>query len=198
MLTTQQMKDLEKEAEKKGTSRLVLMERAGKGASDILMNNFDKSQRFLFVCYHGNNGGDGFVCARYLIAFHYPVDILFVGEEEKLKNEARVNYKILIDVNPDHFVALNEVDFNAYDVIVDCIFGTGIKGAIQEPIASVIDRINRSGATKVCMDIPSGLDPDTGKILDRMVNPDLILTMHDIKPGLKAYEEKVAIVNLGL
>lgn len=197
MLTTHQMKELEDEAEKKGTSKLVLMERAGKGASEFIMRNFDKSQRFLFVCYHGNNGGDGFVCARYLIAFHYDVDILFFGEEEKFKNEARVNYKILMDTNPENFVDHN-IDFNAYDVIVDCIFGTGIGGAIKEPIASIIDRINQSGAIKICMDIPSGLNPDTGEVIDKMVNPDLILTMHDLKPGLKAYEDKVAIINLGL
>jgi len=73
---------------------------------------------------------------------------------------------------------------NNADIIIDGIFGTGIKGIIGEPHSSAIDAINRSKAYKVAVDVPSGLDPDTGKIHDKCVRADATITFHRMKKGL--------------
>jgi NAD(P)H-hydrate epimerase len=73
---------------------------------------------------------------------------------------------------------------NAADIIIDGIFGTGIKGTIKEPHSSMIDAINRSKAYKVAVDVPSGLDPDTGEVHDKCVKADATITFHRMKKGL--------------
>jgi NAD(P)H-hydrate epimerase len=91
MITTKEMRDLEDNC---GISKLTLMENAGRGIYTVLKEKFSnfKDKKILIVAYHGNNGGDGFVAARYLC--NEPgVDILFIGDEDKLKEEAKINYK---------------------------------------------------------------------------------------------------------
>ena len=78
------------------------------------------------------------------------------------------------------------------------MLGTGVEGKIKEPISSMIDKINSSGKTVIAVDIPTGLNPDTGQIFDKVVNSEIIYTFHDIKPGLMKFKEKVKIVDIGI
>ena len=96
------------------------------------------------------------------------------------------------------FVTDEDVDFNDYDLIIDAILGIGIKGRLNREISAIIDDINNSKAFKVSIDMPTGLDPDTGEIIDKCVNADLIVTMHDMKNGLERFEDKVVIADIGL
>ncbi len=195
MISSQQMRELE---ERSGISRSQLMESAGKAVYRNIKDKVDlKNKKILVVCYHGNNGGDGFVAARHLCD-EAEVDLLFVGNENKLKKEALINYKKIEHNEKIQFLIDDEIDFGEYDIIIDAILGIGIKGRLNREIAAIVDDINNSGAFKVSVDIPTGLDPDTGEIVDKCVNADLVVTFHELKKGLEKYKDKAIIVDIGL
>lgn len=191
MISTKEMRKLEDKSESLGVSKLELMENAGKGIFNILNNKFDlNGKQILIVCYHGNNGGDGFVAARYLSNV-CDVDVLFIGDENKLKKEGKINYEKIKTIK-------QVKGFNDYNIIIDALLGTGIEGDIKEPIASVIDRFNNSKSFKVSVDVPSGINPDTGEKSNKYINADLIITFHDIKKGLIKYKDKTVVVDIGI
>jgi len=195
MITAQEMLDLEK---KSGIPIATLMENVGKAFAEALRNNVDiKNKKILIIAYHGNNGGDGFAAARYLCD-DAETDIMFVGDEAKLKKSALYNFKKIENNDKVQILVLEAVDFSDYDIIVDSIFGTGIKGEIIDPLATLIKNLNKSKAYKVSMDIPSGINPDSGEKANVYFQPDLIIALHDIKKGLIEYKDKTVIVDIGL
>jgi len=195
MITSEEMRQLE---ENSGISKQNLMENAGKAVYEELKKRADISNKnILVVAYHGNNGGDGFVAARHLCETA-EVDILFIGNEEKMKKETLLNYRKLSSNERVQFIDDETVDFNDYDVIIDAILGIGIRGRINREISAIIDDINNSKAFKLSVDIPTGLNPDTGEIIEKCINPDLVVTFHDLKPGLEKIKDKVAVVDIGL
>ena len=195
MISSQEMRILEARS---GIPRISLMESAGKSVYRILKQRFDlKDKKILVVCYHGNNGGDGFVAARYLCD-EAETDVLFIGDENKLKKEALANFKKMERNEKIQFLVDDDVDFGEYDIIVDAILGIGIQGRLNREISAIIDDINNSKAYKVSVDIPTGLDPDTGDIVDKFVNADLIVTFHDLKKGLEKIQDKVVVADIGL
>ena len=156
-----------------------------------------KDKKILIVAYHGNNGGDGFVTARHL-ADDAEVNVLFVGDEAKLKEEALVNFKKIENNEKIQFLPMEAIDFSDYDVIIDAIFGTGITGEIKDPLATLINNLSKAKAYKVSIDVPSGVNPDTGEKANAYFEPDLLITMHDIKKGLGAYKDKTVVVDIGI
>ena len=175
-----------------------LMENAGKAIYKIIKQRFDlKDKKILVVCYHGNNGGDGFVAARYLCD-EAETDILFLGDEAKLKKEALINLKKIEHNEKIQFLVDDKVDFDAYDIVIDAILGIGIQGMLSKEISAVIDDINNSKAYKISVDVPTGLDSDTGIAVEKCVNADLIVTFHDLKKGLENLQDKTVIVDIGL
>lgn len=195
MITTQEMRSLEDNCD---IPKIVLMENAGKAIYNVLKEKFDlKDKRILIVAYHGNNGGDGFVAARYLCN-DAEVDVLFVGDETKLTKEALANFKKIENNEKLQMLSMEAVDFSDYDVIIDAVFGTGIEGEIKDPLVTLIKNIGKSNAYKVSVDVPSGINPDTGEKANVFFDPDLIITMHDIKKGLESYKDKTVIVDIGI
>lgn len=200
MITTQEMSELEDSC---GLSKLSLMGNAGRGIFHTIKDKFDlKDKKILVLCYHGNNGGDGFVAANHL-ADCCEVDIFFVGDEYKLKEEGKVNYEkamknVKIQFFDIEFYEADSINFDDYDIIVDAMLGTGVEGDIKEPIATVIDKFNASKAAKVAIDIPTGVHPDTGQESNKFINFDLLITMHDIKKGLEKYKDKTVVVDIGI
>lgn len=195
MISSQDMKTLEVTS---SMPRLTLMENAGKAVYEEVKRKFDlKDKKILIVCYHGNNGGDGFVAARYFCD-EAETDILFIGDEKWLKKEALINFKKIEHNEKIQFLLDDEVDFGEYDIIIDAILGIGIKGRLNREISAVVDDINNSDSFKVAVDIPTGLDPDTGAVIDKMVDADLIVTFHDLKKGLENFKNKTVVVDVGL
>ncbi len=197
MISTEDIKQLEDSCR---IPKVTLMENAGRGIYNTIKEKFPdlKEKRILIVAYHGNNGGDGFVAAR-LLCEEAETDILFIGDESKFKEEAAINFKriennerIQILIEPE------QIDFDDYDIIIDAMLGTGAIGELKEPISSIIDLINDSKAYKIAVDIPTGIDPDTGEIAEKAVNADLIITFHDIKRGLEKFKDKTVIVDIGI
>ncbi|MBI2657506.1 NAD(P)H-hydrate epimerase [Candidatus Woesearchaeota archaeon] len=183
---------------KSGIPRGNLMENAGKAVYNALKEKLDiRDKNILVVCYHGNNGGDGFVAARHLCD-EAETDVLFIGDEAKLKKEALANFKRIEHNEKVQFLVGDDVDFNAYDIIIDAILGIGIHGRLNREISAIIDDINNSKAFRVSVDIPTGIDPDTGDVVDKFVNADLIVTFHEMKKGLEKMQEKTVVVDIGL
>ena len=195
MISRQEM--LEAEAQS-GIPVSVLMENAGKAIAKAIKEKTDiKNKRILIVCHHGNNGGDGFAAATFLCE-EAEVAVLFTGEEDRLKPEAMSFYQKAENNYNIQFLELDHIDFNEYDIIVDALLGSGIQGSLKPTIASVIESINTTKAMKFSVDIPSGLDPDTGEDHDKVVEPDVIIALHDIKKGASTLQDKTVIVDIGI
>ncbi len=150
-------------------SGLVLMENAGRGVADKLAE-LGLDHRVLVCCGTGNNGGDGFVLARHLDLRRVEVQVLISGRREKLTHDAGENLAILEKSG----VAINWLSddpgqqrlseaIGKSDVIIDALLGTGSRGEPRPPLDSVIDRLNASGRPIIAIDLPSGLDCDTGQ-----------------------------------
>lgn len=194
MISVEEMKQLEESC---GIPRLILMENAGKGIAEALKKREIKDKKILIVAYHGNNAGDGFVAARHLCE-NAEVDVLFVGDEKKLKGETLANFKKIENNQRLQILDLEAVDFSDYDIIVDAIFGTGADGEIRDPLATLIRNLGKAKAFKVSIDVPTGVHPDTGEKANEFFEPDLLITMHDIKRGLLNYKDKTVVVDIGI
>lgn len=148
----------------------VLMENAGRGSVDVLKNYFDlNGLNVLIVCGKGNNGGDGFVIARHLRNNGSNVKIVLLGRREELRGDALLNYQILKKgkfevIEANSIAKLRKVFYgNNYDCIVDAIFGTGFKGKPEGIFFEAIKLINRTDSFVLSVDIPSGINGDTGR-----------------------------------
>ncbi len=195
MISAHEMRALEDNC---SIPKIILMENAGRAVCNILNEKFNlKDKNILIVAYHGNNGGDGFVAARHLCD-DAEVDVLFVGDEKKLKEEALANFRKIENNEKIQFLSLESMDFSDYDVIIDAIFGTGIAGEIKDPLASLISNLSKAKAFKVSIDVPSGINPDTGEKANAYFEPDLLITMHDIKKGLMGYKDKTVVADIGI
>jgi len=191
-ITADKMRQVEEKAHDMGILRIFMMENAGNSIADYIVNRFKKlKKRIVVVAGTGNNGGDAFVAARHLAYHGAKITVILLGSPNDLKTEeARINWNILEQMNSIDLIFAKETSseitkmINNADIIIDGIFGTGIKGSISEPHSSAIDAINRSRAYKVAVDVPSGLDPDTGKIHDKCVKADATITFHRMKKGL--------------
>ena len=192
-ITADKMRDIEEKAHRMGFLRIYMMENAGAGVADYILNKFEslRNKRIVTIAGTGNNGGDALVAARHLSSHGTKITVILLGSPEEIKTEeARINWKILEQMNAVDLIFAKEISkeiikiINRAYIIIDGIFGIGIKGKIKEPQSGVIDVINRSKAYKVAVDVPSGLDPDTGKIHDKCVKADATVTFHRMKKGL--------------
>ena len=188
-ITVKQMMQIEENGHQMGFSRKMMMENAGAAAARYLVEKFPNvsSKKILIFAGLGNNGGDASVVARHLAGYDSDVKVILLGSPDKIKtDEGRTNWKLLEQMNSVYLIVasdVGELDLQS-DIIVDGILGTGISGKIREPYASAIDVINNSKAFKLAIDVPSGLDPDTGNIGDKCVKADVTVTFHKMKVGM--------------
>jgi NAD(P)H-hydrate epimerase len=189
------------------------MENAGHGLARIAVERFGplKGKHVLVVCGSGNNGGDGLAAARHLSTFGATVTVAILAKPEEIKtSEASLNWKIINGLRQvftvrvcDSTDALNDSTplFSEVDLIVDAIFGTGIKGRIREPQRTAIELVNLSSSPKLAVDLPSGMDPDTGRVTDICVRADVTVTLHKPKPGLlgdKKWVGEMFVAEIGI
>jgi NAD(P)H-hydrate epimerase len=188
-ITVKQMMQIEENGHQMGFKRNLMMENAGASVVRYLAEKFPdiSSKKILVFTGLGNNGGDALVVARHLAGFGADVKVLLLGNPDKIKtDEARANWAILEKMNSIDLIIASDfslLDLKA-DIVVDGILGTGISGKIREPYASAIDSINKLKAFKIAIDIPSGLDPDTGNTNDKCVKADATITFHKMKIGM--------------
>jgi len=184
------MMQIEENGHQMGFLGKFMMENAGAGATKRLVEKFGdvKSKNVLVFAGLGNNGGDGLVIARHLAGYGSSVTVFLLGESNNIRSEEcswnwnllkkMKSVKLLTDVNLEQ---LNNLEF---DIIIDGILGTGISGEIREPQASAITFINKSNAYKLAVDVPSGVDPDTGNKNSPHVIADVTVTFHRMKVGM--------------
>jgi len=184
------MMQIEENGHQMGFLRKFMMENAGAGATKRLVKKFGdvKSKNVLVFAGLGNNGGDGLVIARHLAGYGSNVTVFLLGETSNIRSEEcswnwnllekMKSVKLLTGGNLEH---LNNLEF---DIIIDGILGTGISGEIREPHASAIEFINGKVCQVVAVDVPSGLNPDTGEANKRCVNANMTVTFHRMKVGM--------------
>lgn len=169
---------------------LLLMEHAGQGLAKVVLNAADamKTQRVLLVCGPGNNGGDGYAAARILLDSGVTAHVVAVGTPKE-GSEAGINAEIAanfgVPIHPYLHPLVSEL-FSQVDIVVDCLFGTGIKrgadGQAAEAIAA-INEANDRGALVIAADVPSGLDADLGLPIGPCVRADYTVTFAGLKVG---------------
>jgi NAD(P)H-hydrate epimerase len=176
-----------------GMRRFLMMENAGHGVADLIVHKFKnlRNKRMVAVCGTGNNGGDGFVASRHLAGYGAKITVILLGSPSDLRSEeARLNWGIIEKMDSTEMIFGKELTDEVKSriakaqIILDSIFGTGIKGEIREPYASAIDAINKSKAYVLAVDVPSGFDPNTGLIHEKCVKADTTITFHRLKVGL--------------
>ena len=204
MITAAEMKALEEQAVQQGVSLEQLMENAGNAIYETVKERYDLlGKQVIIFAGQGNNGGDGFVAAR-LFAEEVPVVVLFFGDVEKLSEEAELNYNKIKDTVPILDIRTKEDLANVHFqkrlkfIFIDALLGTGIKGDAKEPICYGIDLFNSEGAIKVAVDLPSGMDPDTGESGEKVCDFDMIVCFHDLKKGLEKFKDKTVVVDIGI
>jgi NAD(P)H-hydrate epimerase len=183
-----------------------MMENAGHGIADFIVNKFKnrlKNKKIVVLCGTGNNGGDGFVASRHLTCYAADITVILIGLPSFIRSEeANINWKILEKMDSIKIIFgkdLNEdikAKITKADIIIDGIFGTGIRGEIRYPNNHAIDLINSSRAYILSIDVPSGLDPDTGQVHEKCVKADATVTFHRMKRGLLRNKKFTGIIHI--
>ena len=187
-ITVDQMYNIENKGHDMGFLKKFMMENAGAAAVKRLvekLGNVDSKNILIFVGM-GNNGGDGLVMARHLAGYGAKVTVMLLGNPENIKTEeSNWNWSILEKMPSVKLMTGGSTDFDfTPDVIVDGILGTGISGEIREPYASAINYINETDCYKFAVDVPSGLDPQTGETANIFTKCDMTVTFHKMKEGI--------------
>ncbi len=180
ILTGIQMKKCDAAQISAGTPSYTLMERAAQAITkEIYRLGWEKKQ-ILVVCGSGNNGGDGLIAARLLHLAGAHVSICFVGEMERCTPETKQAYT---DAAESGVSFVGEPEWESYGLIVDALFGIGLSRAPEGVFEQVIRKINHSGAKVLSVDIPSGIDADTGKAPGTAVQADVTVSLAAYKRG---------------
>ncbi len=186
-----------------GIPSMVLMERAAMACCDQIRQYVNKTQVIGIVCGPGNNGGDGFAIARNLVETGYRVKTFFIGHQMSIdqRHEYTILQKLDIPVMDDIQVCIQEMAH--LDWIVDCIFGNGLNKEVQGSYRDVIEAMNESEAKVLSIDVPSGLDATSGKILGCAVHCDVCIALDCFKTGHFINDGKMIIpslvgVNIGI
>lgn len=207
ILSRDEARELDRRAiQEMGIPGVVLMENAGRNIANYLLSLKPKGP-VAVCCGKGNNAGDGFVIARYLDNHDVPVRVLLLGQSEKYKGDAEINYQILAKSGiamrfcPDSQSLQKELE-NA-DWIVDAIFGTGLSGEVRASYYQMIQVINDQNAKILAVDIPSGLDCDTGRSLGIAVQAQQTVTIVASKKGFnnpeaQPYLGKITVIDIGI
>jgi len=191
-ITVKQMMQIEENGHQMGFLRKFMMENAGAAAAKKLVEKFEdtKSKKVLVFAGLGNNGGDGLVIARHLAGYGFNVTVFLLGEPDNIRSEeCSWNWNLLEKMKSVKLLTggnLDDLNNLEFGLIIDGILGTGISGEIREPHASAITFINKSHKLGVAaVDVPSGLNPDTGETNQVCVNANMTVTFHRMKVGMQ-------------
>jgi NAD(P)H-hydrate epimerase len=190
-----------------GMHKSYMMENAGHGLADFIISKMGSAlsgKSIVSLCGTGNNGGDAIVASRHLAGYYgAKVTVIILGNPDEISTEeCSANWNLIKKMRSIRIFSGTNVlesaaeEISNGDIIIDGIFGTGIKGNIREPHSSAIDMINNSKGYIVSVDIPSGLDPDNGMTHDKCVKADATVTFHRIKNGLIGRQEYTGQLHL--
>jgi len=209
-VTTEEMRTLEMNAEYLGVTHSVLMQIAGREVARVIIDNEDVEGKFIVVLSGlGGNGGDGIVAARYLDEVGARVAVYLLGHEKTISNpDTLANWTILKNlhrIQKAPLVTESEVKtcraIGRADIIIDGLMGFGLHSKLKEPLLTAVKAINKSKAIKYSIDMPTGIDSDTGAVHGDAVMADHTISLHAVKIGLKyaqKYAGKSHVVTIGI
>ncbi|MDR3258386.1 MAG: NAD(P)H-hydrate dehydratase [Fusobacteriaceae bacterium] len=208
IITTEQMRNADKEATNRhNITGLFLMENAAVAVSKIIIKRLinTEERNILIFCGKGNNGGDGFAVGRLLFNAGFFPKIIFLGDIKDVSGDALVNLRRAKGINIINTSKFEEIEkhIKTSNIVIDAIFGTGIHGEIKEPFKTVIEKINAFSRYTISIDIPSGIDGDTGEILGTAIKADETITLALPKIGTMTsfgseYSGKLHIADIGI
>lgn len=191
-----------------GIPSLLLMENAGIACEQEINKRYPKARQIVIVCGQGNNGGDGFVLARRLWNTGKKVMVFHFGRSKSVSPDASLNLNILnklkvrcVDLSTTSAKNIFLRSLKNADVVVDAIFGTGLKRIVDGPYRSAILAINRSQKKVVSIDVPSGIHADSGRVLGDAIKADLCVTFVMSKLGFRrarAYTGRVIVRDISV
>ena len=186
-VTCAQMKFLEQKADESGLSYYQMMENAGTGAAEFIMEKTEKQAKKVYVfCGKGNNGGDGFVVARLLKMHGCDVKVYLTHDESEISGVAKIAFEKLKSANVEVLCIEDDVDNDA--IIIDALLGISLAGAPRGNIKTAIDKINSLNTIVISVDIPSGLSADSGCAVGSVVKADYTYTFALDKIGLNHHQ----------
>ena len=200
MIDPKEAKVLDKNSEYYRIPALTLMENAGRNTSELIIKKIKPPENYkiLFICGTGNNGGDGFVAARYL-SKKYMIAVFLTGKPEEIKTKiSKENYQKLKQYNilPYTINHLKKLDklLNENEIIIDAMLGIGLSGQLREPYRTIVNKINQlKNKTIISIDIPTGLGTDVS------IKPKFTVTFHDIKKGMNQKNSgEIIISDIGI
>jgi hydroxyethylthiazole kinase-like uncharacterized protein yjeF len=210
LVTAQEMRNLDEYAiDSLGIPDVVLMEQAGKGVAQEILENYPSSSTAVVLCGTGNNGGDGWVVARHLHFAGWQVKAWLVGKEERLTSAARTFYNVCsqltsIDTYSSQQLSIFTKDLQSAEVIVDALLGTGTTGELRPLMQEVVNVVNQQHhASIVAVDLPTGVNADTGEVCSQAIKAERTVTFaypkwgHFLRPGTD-YCGEVKVVDIGL
>ena len=205
-ITSREMRALEVNAEYFGVSLLQLMENAGRNVAAEITSRFPREQKVAIFCGLGGNGGDGFVAARHLLSQGFKVAVVLAGKGVDIRHEAALKNWCALQPLRECIQIQEVTDSSAIpkvdaEIVVDALLGTGTKGKLKPPITQIVDHINGLNAFKIAVDVPTGVDSDTGKVLGNAVKANVTVTFHKSKTGLrgaKKYAGELVVRGIGL
>ena len=195
IVTASQMRSIdEKTIDVAGIPGIVLMENAGRAIVQSIYSNFPEASRIAILVGKGNNGGDGLVIARHLVMFDVSVIVFLFSPPDGFQGDAQTNLSIvqklgvpMREVNSETDLNQIEESLTGVDLVVDSIFGTGLRGGIHGYIADAIRLVNKMSMPILAVDIPSGLNADGGRVEGACICADITLTIGLPKLGLLTY-----------
>lgn len=193
------MAAVDENAEALGVPRKQLMESSGNAVARAVRRLTEPESAVAIVAGRGNNGGDALVAARFLDDYDPTVHLL--GRPETVSTDiARENWDALVAAEYDARTVPDSksLELGDPDIVVDGMLGTGVTGELREPEATAADAIDALDATVLSVDVPSGLDADTGEAADAAVSADHVVTFHDQKPGLSDLDADVTVADIGI
>ena len=198
-----------------GVPGAVLMENAGRSCAELIKDKLQKTSRpgICIFCGTGNNGGDGYVIARHLLNSGFKVAVMIIGDREKIKGDALINLDILqrlevrieqLKTDDTEVITRIRTFAAGADMLVDSIFGTGLTGRLSDEYKRLIEGINALNVPVLAVDIPSGLDCDSGKNLGAAIKASCTVTFAAVKAGFVhretagAYTGEIFVADLGV
>jgi ADP-dependent NAD(P)H-hydrate dehydratase / NAD(P)H-hydrate epimerase len=212
IVTADEMREMDKATIELGLPGRILMENAGRGAVQVLLDKFPGiiSKKIGILAGRGNNGGDGFVIARHLSQKGIDVIVYLLSDTSAVKGDALANLELFQRFGSPLVEMPDRKTFDAHrtfmrnrDVWVDAVFGTGLKSDIKGYVREIIAFINSLEKPVLAVDIPSGINSDTGQICGEAVRSCVTATFgfakagHYLYPGAE-YSGKVEIVDIGI
>jgi len=205
-ITSREMRALELNSEYFGVSRLLLMENAGHNIAFEIASRFKPNKTVTVFCGLGGNGGDGFVAARHLSSIGFKVTVILAGRAKEISDKATLENWMGLQFLRGTIHIYEVYDSTLIpeiktDIVIDALLGTGTKGKLKPPILQLVRKINTLDAFRAAVDVPTGIDADTGEVLGEAVKADLTITFHKTKKGLekaKKYVGELTVKDIGL